>query len=66
MYPHSCVRKCRTCTVNVDHLVNELQLWSLHGLLNSKTMGIDLCTTTRKSTTIDELQLRIFRSFQQF
>ena len=53
-------------TKDIDHLVQELQLWRHHGLLNSRTMGIGLCTTTRKSTTIDELQLRIFRSFLQF
>ena len=51
---------------DVDHLVQELQPWSHRGLLNSKTLGIRLCTTTGKSTTIDELHLRIFRSFLQF
>ena len=52
-------------TRDIDHLVQELQLWRDHGLQNSRTMRFGLCTTTRKSTTIDELQLRIFRSFLQ-
>ena len=36
-------------TRDIDHLVQELQLWKHHGLLNSKTMGIHLCTTTGKT-----------------
>ena len=52
-------------TRDIDHLVHELQLETNYGLLNSKTMGIGLCTMTGKSTTDEKLQLWKIHSFLQ-
>ena len=43
---------CRTCTTNVDHLVNELHLENLHDFLNRGTKRICMCATTEMSTTL--------------
>ena len=52
------LQNCWTCTNEVDHLINVLQLENLYG---KRTKGICICATTEVSTTLskefDELQL---------
>ena len=45
---HDCARTCWTCTTDVDHLINVLQLENLYG---NQTKGICICATTGMSTT---------------
>ena len=63
----SAVENCRTCTTNVDHLINVLQKESHCG---NRTKGICICATTGMTTTVskheyDELHCKISTVFTQ-